>query len=85
MRMADAPRVREEKQHECPICEAEGAYILYEGDKTCMRCGHTPGERVVPSEESDPWTRWFTHRKEEYSGFYGPDRIKMVGGFASSY
>lgn len=87
MRLEDAPRVGEDNQHECPICTSEGTYVLYEGDKMCAACGHVPGvsNTLTSASEDDEWAEWREHRHEEYSGWYGRDRIKMVGGFVRPY
>jgi len=85
MRLSNAPRLDEER--ECPICDAEGKYVLYEGDKMCRTCGHVPSPSSIGGDEKGPWKQWHEHRKEneEYSGFTGENRIKFVGGFAAAY
>jgi hypothetical protein len=74
--------VDEERQHECPLCGAEAPYVLYDGDKMCGECGHVPG---VGGDDKDAHESWREHRRENYSGWTGPDRIKFPGGFASAY
>lgn len=72
---------------ECDNC-AGGTYVLYDGDKLCRDCGYIAGSGGGSRErEVDDWAAWQQHRREheDYSGFHGPDRIKMVGGFASAY
>lgn len=78
-----APRAAEESQHECPLCGADAPYVLYDGDKMCEECGHVPsaGGRDADDGHED----WREHRRENYSGWFGPDRIKFPGGFASAY
>jgi len=76
----------EDEQHECPICEAEAPYVLYDDDKMCKHCGHVPGApNDRAADEETEWEQWVEHRAEMYAGFTGPDRVKMVGGFASAY
>lgn len=72
----------------CDVCSAENSYVLYDGDKVCSECGHAPDgrqEQFTTDDVADPWAEWFSHRRAEYAGWYGEDRIKFVGGFASAY
>jgi len=78
-----ARRVAKESQHECPLCGADAPYVLYDGDKMCEECGHVPGAGGNTSD--DEHEDWREHRRENYSGWFGPDRIKFAGGFASAY
>lgn len=76
---------------ECDVTGCEGTYVMHEHDRVCMHCGHISGtgeknadyrERHMP----DPWVRFEKARNsEKYDGFYGPDRVKFVGGFVSAY
>ena len=75
----------DESVDKCTHCGAERSYVLYDNDKVCKECGHVPTGSEGPSNESDPWGEWWEHRSAEYSGFYGPNRIKFVGGFESAY
>jgi hypothetical protein len=71
---------------ECAICDGENTFVLYEGDKVCRQCGHAPSPKAGSSaDEQSEWERWDEHRKDEYSGFYGDERIKFVGGFVAAY
>lgn len=83
MRLETAPTVEED--HECAICGATGSFVLYDHDKVCRECGYVPSADDGDETEDDEWERWFEHRDEDYDGFRGEDRIKMVGGFASAY
>lgn len=83
-----ALRIPEDEQHECPICAAED-YVLYDGDKMCANCAHTPGvepSRGLPRRKQS-WEDWQAHRRQndDYEGWTGSDRIKMVGGFVGAY
>ena len=80
----NARRVDEDGQHECPVCGADAPYVLYDGDKMCVECGHVPGVGGR-SKDTTEWQEWLSHRDNEYSGWHGPERIKFVGGFASAY
>lgn len=70
---------------ECDVCGKTNSYVYYEGDKMCKSCGHVSDGSEGVSSASNPWGQWWEHRAAEYSGFYGPDRIKFVGGFAAAY
>lgn len=83
--LSGARRVTEDGQHECPLCDAEAPYVLYDGDKMCENCGHTPGAGGDGGGDESDDERWRKHRRENYSGWYGPERIKFPGGFASAY
>jgi len=80
-----APSVPQEEEEECPHCEATASYIRYEGDTVCRECGFTPHPSGRPSSTENPWGSWHEHRAAEYDGWFGPERIKMVGGFVSAY
>jgi hypothetical protein len=89
MEIETAPSTDNEDE-ECGICEAEGSFVLYDGDKVCKECGHAPAGGSGRDSLSDgggdtEWADWLQHRRDEYDGFYGEDRIKFVGGFASAY
>lgn len=62
---------------ECDECD--GDMVLYDGDKVCEECGLLCGS--ADEEEISEWTQWRQHRDENYSGWYGEERVKMVGGF----
>lgn len=87
MTIENAPAVEDADEKECGLCEAEGTFVIHEGDKLCTECGHAPSSRrsTVETDRKDEWQQWFEHRAEHYSGFYGEDRVKMVGGFESAY
>jgi hypothetical protein len=87
MSVSEARRVEEDGQHDCPLCDSEAPYVLFDGDKMCENCGHTPGADGGGGTASsdDEWADWREHRADMYEGFYGPDRIKFPGGFASAY
>lgn len=62
---------------ECGECD--GAYVMYDGDKVCMGCGLMSGS--ADREYQSEWESWREYRRENYSGFIGEDRARMVGGF----
>lgn len=76
----------EEEHEECGVCDAEGAFVIYDDDKVCAECGYAPADstQTLNSPQADSeWREWWQHRRENYSGWYGSDRVKFVGGFAS--
>lgn len=83
MDLDTAPRIEDDA--ECPICGGEATYVRYENARVCEVCGHAPTSTNVG--ESDDWEEWWMHRKssDEYSGWLGPSRIRMVGGFKYVY
>lgn len=81
---ADEHRDADDEPSECAICDSEDSYIRYEGDTVCIECGHVRGGDEPMSEGKNPWVEWWEHRDENYDGFYGPDRIKFVGGGVKS-
>lgn len=87
MDISTAPAVEEADDRECNICEAEGTFVIYDGDQVCTQCGHAPtsDSNTGVEQGSNEWSDWFDHRDERYSGWYGEDRIKFPGGFASAY
>lgn len=68
----------------CDDC-GSGTYVLYDGDKVCRDCGYLAQPQDSPT--TDDWSTWVEHRRsnDDYSGWYGENRIKMVGGFAAAY
>lgn len=91
MNLDTAPTAdREEDDADCGLCD--GVYVLFEGDQVCRKCGHisgTGGDTEMTyrqRQQPDPWREFHrARRSDNYSGFRGPDRIKMVGGFAAAY
>ena len=83
MNLETAPRADEEEDSECAVCGAQNSFVLYDNDKVCRECQHVRGEARDTSKSLNEWERWWQHRDANYSGFTGPDRIKMVGGFES--
>jgi hypothetical protein len=79
------PVVYLDEMGECPLCGEEEAYVEHGGDKMCKNCQYAPRASAEQRDEKDEWAQWQEHRGEEYSGFTGPDRIKMVGGFVAPY
>jgi hypothetical protein len=73
-------------EQECTVCE-DGTYIRLENEKVCDTCQHSPAKNLTITTEKDVWTAFQTYRREneDYNGWYGPDRIKFVGGFAGPY
>jgi hypothetical protein len=85
MDIESAPSV-EDDDSECGLCGREGTFVLYDGDRLCKHCGYAPtSNNTMDTTEDSEWEGWLTHRNSEYSGFFGPDRVKFVGGFASAY
>jgi thiamine kinase-like enzyme len=73
----------------CNDCE-EAPYVLFEGERLCRECGYVAGSGGRPTRRltnDEAWTEWHEHRRNEddYDGWYGEKRIKMVGGFAAAY
>lgn len=68
---------------ECYSCK-DGNFLAVGNELVCENCMYSPdGEEPVMTFE-DPWEKFWEHR-EQYSGFHGPNRVKMVGGFAHAY
>lgn len=87
MTVESAPYDPNAEERECPICEHEGDYVLYDNDSVCEHCGHVHGGDEPQDEDLTEWSRWRRHRRnhDDYKGWLGEDRIKMVGGFAAAY
>ncbi len=71
---------------ECSECEGE--LILDGDDKRCSDCGLINGYTTVSRTESqNPWEEWWDYRRndDDISGWFGKDRITMVGGFLSPW
>ena len=69
---------------ECVMCE-EATYEERDGDVFCPNC-HTLLGGEGGRSQSGPWRSFWSYREQsDYHGWKGPDRIKMVGGFASAY
>lgn len=66
----------------CYNCD-EGTFLDLGTELVCDTCSYAPDGR--PSiEMPDPWERFWEERKN-YSGFTGPGRVRMVGGFIGAY
>lgn len=93
MKLETAPRVEygddEDDPINCPLCEGELTYVKYEHDTVCIECGHVRGAQQSRGQRTrtSVWEEWWEHRRtsDEYEGWYGENRIRMVGGFRSSY
>lgn len=73
-----------ENDQECVLC-GESNYVQNGSELVCPECFHVPiHESKRRTEKHDPWD-FFDRKRDEYSGFYGPERVKMVGGFARIY
>lgn len=80
--------VRLSPERECPLCGSEGTFVRFDFDTMCTSCSYSPadsGESVPQKSVQTQWSDWHEHRDEEYDGFSGDERIKMVGGFAHAY
>jgi len=84
MNLDTAPSVAYEDDEECNNCGATNSFVLYDNDKVCTECQHAPQTDATPTT-TDAWVEWWEHRDANYSGFYGSERIKMVGGFTGPY
>lgn len=86
MNLDNAPSLdteREEEKVTCDNCEAEEPFVQYDNDTVCTECQYVRG--TYKHDTRSEWQQWLEHRDATYSGFYGDERVKMVGGFASSY
>jgi len=81
----EAPTAEEDRQHECPNCETESPFVIYDGDKVCQHCAHVPGTVNARAASDDDWQHWWEHRRREYSGWHGHERVRMIGGFPATY
>lgn len=93
MDISNAPVADREDDAECDVESCGGTYVLYDNDRVCDECGHLSGtgnrngDSTMGYREEhlpEPWVEYEKER-EQYSGFYGEDRIKFPGGFASAY
>lgn len=75
----------QQTDRECSQCE-DGVYYKYDDDLLCGTCHYTPDRTSSYSgvNGDGEWERWWDER-EQYDGFYGPDRVRFVGGFPGSY
>lgn len=92
MEIDTAPTAERDGDAECDQDECNGEYVYYDGDRVCRSCGYVSGtgDDTAVSYRNKHLTDARIafereRRKDEYSGWYGPDRIKFVGGFAGSY
>lgn len=67
---------------DCDLC-GEETMVDTGRDEVCTNCWHAPDDRYYETTDG-PWEQFWDHR-EEYSGFYGDERKKCVGGFTSPY
>jgi uncharacterized Zn finger protein (UPF0148 family) len=67
---------------ECHLC-GEGTFLKRGHELVCDTCGHAPDPDSTV-QRTDSWELFWSSR-EQYSGFTGPDRIRMIGGFAGAY
>ncbi len=83
-RLHNAPIVSDEDGPvECQVESCDGTYRQYDYEHICDECGHVRNSDFH-TDTSDPWER-FDNKRDEYSGFTGEDRVKMVGGFVGAY
>jgi len=86
-----APRINEDvsegdDEPECPLCAAEQPYVRVEHQTVCNHCGYVRGSQNDAQErEAGTWQSWWDYRENEYSGFRGDGRVRMVGGFSFVY
>lgn len=83
-----ATSLPDDDDRECPVCGAEdGSYVRYRGDTVCSRCGHVPTPSNPDFTTETPWEDWWKRRRanDDYDGWYGEDRIRMIGGFIGAY
>lgn len=74
-------------ERECFNCD-DGTFIRVETELVCDTCSYSPDRS--PRMENRPHNlidQWpvFWKARENYSGFIGPNRVKMVGGFTTAY
>lgn len=72
----------QDTDRECSNCE-DGEYISLEHELVCDTCYYVPA-KSTPVSQPDAWEQ-FWQARDEYDGFYGPDRVKHVGGFMEPY
>lgn len=90
MKIRNAPVADHDDDAECEIADCGGEYVLYDHDCVCRRCGHISGTEDTSDEGyreeclTEEWVQ-YERKRAEYDGFYGHERIKFIGGFASSY
>lgn len=90
MDISTAPRVPNDNDEpqQCDVCAAENSFVLYDNDKLCSECGYAPDSQEDSFDfdgNSDPWLSWWEYRRANYSGWYGENRVKFVGGFESPW
>lgn len=71
--------------NECPTEDCEGELLQAEHERFCNECYTVMDEATFPNNNRSLYARWHEHRRSEYSGFYGSDRVKMIGGFSRPY
>lgn len=69
---------------ECPKCE-DGYFLQDDHSVFCENCHYAPERSANRVRKTDEWVDFWQYRTSEYSGFRGPERVKVVGGFASAY
>lgn len=72
---------------ECAVCEEEGMFVDYDGDKVCRNCSYAPQPRAGPTYSKTEWEQWWDYRStsDDVSGATGEDRKRLVGGFISAW
>lgn len=68
---------------ECIKCE-EATYEQQDGDWYCPNCHYVKRSQTGNMQQQNNW-EWFWQQRQQYSGFRGPDRVKMVGGFVGAW
>jgi len=71
--------------NECPVDECEGELLQADHERFCSECHTVMDEATFPNNNRSLYERWHEHRNKEYSGFYGEDRVKMIGGFEAPW
>lgn len=69
-------------QRECYNCD-DGTFLDLGTELVCDTCSHSPSHRPR-IKRVNPWEKFWEER-QHYSGFTGPDRVRMVGGFVGGY
>lgn len=67
----------------CNHCD-NGVLHVQGAEAVCDSCYVVIDSDRPPKTVKSEWELFWEHR-DEYEGFYGPDRVKMVGGFGRSY
>jgi hypothetical protein len=68
----------------CTIQDCDGEYVYEDGTKYCDTCHYAPTKQPSTNQKG-VWESFWSHRRDNYSGFYGQERVRMIGGFFNPY